>query len=127
MVSLVTPDDVAPPLSPSNRGMHGGLCMVTFSCSRPPGAHLALSPPSRRPSASSCWPAAVAVAAAAVRAPVAAPAAVPDRAAPAAPPPAAPAPGEVAPCEVPPVDAAADPPVPPDTGPGSNEAESVAV
>src|SRR5947208_1702616 len=43
-VSAVTPGEVAPPLSPTNFGMQGGLCTVMASCSSAPGAHLPLSP-----------------------------------------------------------------------------------
>src|SRR3954447_25624977 len=68
MVSLVTPwGVVAPPLSPTNLGMHGGACTVMFSCSCPPGAHFPLSPSTGRPRESTFW------AGPAVAAPVVAP------------------------------------------------------
>src|SRR3954471_23773064 len=35
--------------------MHGMLCVITFSCSSPPGAHLPLSPAVGRPSESRGW------------------------------------------------------------------------
>src|SRR5438477_12662038 len=52
MVSPVTPGVVAPPLSPTNLGMHGGDDRLMFSCSCWPGAHLERSPVTGRPSES---------------------------------------------------------------------------
>src|SRR5437763_13662046 len=54
MVSAVTPAYVLPPLAPAKAGMQGGEVNVMFSCSKPPGAHLPLSPVSGRPRASTC-------------------------------------------------------------------------
>src|SRR5687767_13875647 len=50
ILSFVTPRKVEPPLSPVNFAKHGGDCHVMFSCNRPPGAHLLLSP------AAATWP-----------------------------------------------------------------------
>src|SRR5437763_4036483 len=54
MVSAVTPAYVLPPLAPAKAGMHGGEVNVMFSCSKPPGAHLPLSPVNGRPRPSTC-------------------------------------------------------------------------
>src|SRR5947209_6422089 len=57
MLSLATPGDVGPPLSPTNLGMHGGAVVVTASWSCAPGAHFDVSPDKGRPSASTRPPA----------------------------------------------------------------------
>src|SRR4051812_23618144 len=108
MVSPVTPGVVAPPLSPTNLGMHGGddRLMLSWSCA--PGAHRERSPVSGRPRESTDCAACVDAAAASL-VPAAAPlvwtfadAMVPDAAAPAPPP--APALAPLAPGGGPPVD-----------------------
>src|SRR4051812_35966074 len=68
MVSPVTPGVVAPPLSPTNLGMQGGDDRLMFSCSCAPGAHLARSPVSGRPRASTDCAACVDAAAASLAA-----------------------------------------------------------
>src|SRR5690348_16890118 len=88
MVSLVTPwGALGPPLSPTNLGMHGGACTVMFSCNKPPGAHLLLSPSTGRPSESTFWAASATPAFGPPLAPVEVARAAPDDAP--APPPAA--------------------------------------
>src|SRR5687767_903003 len=106
--------------------MHGGLCMVMFSCSNPPGAHLLLSPDVGRPSASTACPAAEPAAAPVPPPAVAVPpaAAVPVRTAPVPPPLCVAVPPDDAPVVAAPPDAAGTLPFVPvwplSTGPAEN-------